>query len=153
MVEDRPKKDFGRRHDVILRYAKGKSLTFNRDAVRIPYQAEGLGRTDDSMWGRHQGISKVYKPHPLGKVPEDWWPMNILNANSPERVGYPTQKPIRLLERILKASSNVGDVVLDPFCGCGTTVHAAQNLAGCGRKVRRSAAVYGASTVSAAFGM
>ena len=47
---------------------------------------------------------------------------------SPERLGYPTQKPVVLLERIIKASSNPGDVVLDPFCGCGTTLHAAQNL-------------------------
>ena len=45
-----------------------------------------------------------------------------------ERLGYPTQKPIGLLERIIKSSSNEGDVVLDPFCGCGTTIHAAQNL-------------------------
>ena len=54
--------------------------------------------------------------------------MNILNANDPERVGYPTQKPVKLLQRILKASSNPGDVVFDPFCGCGTTIHAAQGL-------------------------
>ena len=46
-----------------------------------------------------------------------------------ERLGYPTQKPVGLLERIIKSSSNEGDVVLDPFCGCGTTIHAAQNLA------------------------
>ena len=45
-----------------------------------------------------------------------------------ERLGYPTQKPVALLERIIDASSNPGDVVLDPFCGCGTTVHAAQKL-------------------------
>ena len=52
--------------------------------------------------------------------------MNILNANDPERLGYPTQKPIALIERIIKASSNPGDLVLDPFCGCGTTTHAAE---------------------------
>ncbi len=123
-----PRKDFGRRHDVILRYSIGKEYLFNRDAIRIPYQAEGIGRTDDSMWGRHRGVSKIYKPHPLGKVPEDWWPINTLNANSPERIGYPTQKPLALLERIIKASSNEGDVVLDPFCGCATACVAAENL-------------------------
>ena len=121
-----PKKDFGRRHDVILRYAKSDKYHFVPDAVRIPYQAEGIGRTDDAMWGKHKGTDKIYKPHPLGKVPEDWWPMNILNANDPERLGYPTQKPLALIERIIKASSNPGDVVLDPFCGCGTTTHAAE---------------------------
>ena len=47
---------------------------------------------------------------------------------SRERIGYPTQKPLALLDRIIKASSNEGDVVFDPFCGCGTTIHAAQNL-------------------------
>jgi site-specific DNA-methyltransferase (adenine-specific) len=51
-----------------------------------------------------------------------------LNSQAQERLGYPTQKPLALLERILQASSNEGDVVLDPFCGCGTTVHAAQKL-------------------------
>lgn len=51
-----------------------------------------------------------------------------INSQAQERLGYPTQKPVALLERILSASSNEGDVVLDPFCGCGTTVHAAQKL-------------------------
>ena len=51
-----------------------------------------------------------------------------ISSQAKERLGYPTQKPVALLERILSASSNEGDVVLDPFCGCGTTVHAAQKL-------------------------
>lgn len=123
-----PKKDFGRRHDVILRYSKTEDYLFYPDSVRIPYQAEGLGRTDDAMWGKHKGTDKVYKPHPLGKVPEDWWLMNIINANDPERLGYPTQKPESLLERIINASSRPGDVVLDPFCGCGTSIAVAQRL-------------------------
>jgi DNA modification methylase len=123
-----PRKDFARRHDVILRYSKTKDYDFYPDEIRIPYQAEGLGRTDDAMWGKHKGTNKVYKPHPLGKVPEDWWPMNPLNANDPERIGYPTQKPESLLERIIKASSKRGDVILDPFCGCGTTLAVAERL-------------------------
>ncbi len=57
-----------------------------------------------------------------------WTDIQPLNAKAKERLGYPTQKPVALLERILSASSNPGDVVLDPFCGCGTTVHAAQKL-------------------------
>ena len=126
-----PKKDFGRRHDVIFRYSKSGNYTFIADGIRIPYQAEGLGRTDDAMWGKHKGTDKVYKPNPLGKIPEDWWLMNILNANDPERTGYPTQKPLALLHRIIKASSNEGDIVMDPFCGCATTCVAAQQL---GRK-------------------
>lgn len=123
-----PKKDFGRRHDIILRYSKSEEYFFDPDPVRTPYQAEGIHRKDDSMWGKHKGTDKVYKPHPLGKIPEDWWPINILNANDPERLGYPTQKPESLLERIILASSNERDVVLDPFCGCGTAIAVAQRI-------------------------
>jgi site-specific DNA-methyltransferase (adenine-specific) len=57
-----------------------------------------------------------------------WTDLTTLGGTNPERLGYPTQKPVALLERILIASSNPGDVVLDPFCGCGTTVHAAEKL-------------------------
>ena len=117
---------FGRRHDVIFRYSKTKIYKFNSDAIRIPYQAEGIGRKDDAMWGKHKGTNKVYKPNPLGKIPEDWWLMNVLNANDPERLGYPTQKPAALLERIVQASSDEGDVVLDAYCGCGTSVAVSQ---------------------------
>ncbi len=62
---------------------------------------------------------------PLSDV---WTDIPPLNSQAQERLGYPTQKPLALLERIIAASSNEGDVVLDPFCGCGTAVHAAQKL-------------------------
>jgi len=124
----RPKLDFARKHDVILRYCAATQPTFNADAVRVPYQAEGQGRRDDSMWGRHKGTDRVYRPHPLGKIPEDWWVIHQLNSNAPERVGYPTQKPLALLRRIIEASSNPGDVILDPFCGCATACIAAEQL-------------------------
>jgi len=62
------------------------------------------------------------------KVGNVWNDIKHLQAHAQERLGYPTQKPVALLERILQASSNEGDVILDPFCGCGTTVHAAQKL-------------------------
>jgi DNA modification methylase len=123
-----PKMDFGRRHDTVFRYGKSQQYTFNADEVRIPYQAEGIGRKDDAMWGKHKGIDKVYKPNPLGKIPEDWWIINALNANDPERIGYPTQKPFALLERIVKCASNEGDLVLDPFMGGGTTIAVADKL-------------------------
>jgi site-specific DNA-methyltransferase (adenine-specific) len=57
-----------------------------------------------------------------------WTDFNAINSQAQERLGYPTQKPLALLERIIAASSNEGDVVLDPFCGCGTAIHAAQKL-------------------------
>jgi len=65
------------------------------------------------------------KGMPLGNV---WTDIPPINSMAQERLGYPTQKPLALLERILSASSNEGHVVLDPFCGCGTTVHAAEKL-------------------------
>ena len=57
-----------------------------------------------------------------------WVDINMINPVAKERLGYPTQKPLALLERIIKASSNKGDVVLDPFCGCGTTIDSARRL-------------------------
>jgi site-specific DNA-methyltransferase (adenine-specific) len=72
---------------------------------------------------------KIYLDEALGVPLTDVWAdLPAIHASAPERLGYPTQKPVALLERILSASSNSGDVVLDPFCGCGTTVHAAQKL-------------------------
>jgi DNA modification methylase len=62
---------------------------------------------------------------PIGDVITD---INPIGAQARERLGYPTQKPLKLLERIISASSNKGDIVLDPFCGCGTTIHAAHKL-------------------------
>ena len=66
-----------------------------------------------------------------GKPLDDVWNIPILNSSAKERIGYPTQKPLALLERIIQASSNEGDLVMDAFCGCGTAVDAAAKL---GRK-------------------
>ena len=59
-------------------------------------------------------------------MPDVWTDIPPINSQAAERLGYPTQKPEALLERIIRASSNEGDVVLDPFCGCGTTIAVAQ---------------------------
>jgi len=123
----RPKKGWPRKHDVVLFYTKSSSqhaFTFNSDSVRVPYESSG-GYVSS---GRKVIEGREYKVNPLGKVPEDWWFLSALNRQSKERLGYPTQKPETLLERIIKASSNEGDMVLDPFCGCGTTVAVAQRL-------------------------
>ena len=66
-----------------------------------------------------------------GKAVSDVWSIPIISSSSKERTGYPTQKPLALMRRIIQASSNEGDIVLDPFCGCATTCVAAQQL---GRK-------------------
>jgi site-specific DNA-methyltransferase (adenine-specific) len=72
---------------------------------------------------------KMYADETRGeRLQSIWTDIPPISANAKERLGYPTQKPVALLERIISASSNPGDVVLDPFCGCGTTVHAAEKL-------------------------
>ena len=103
-----------RKHDTILWYAKGDTWTFERDQIdRIPYMAPGL-----------VGPEKAAR----GKLPTDVWWMTIVPPASRERTGYPTQKPVRLLERIVAASSRPGDLVLDPYAGSGTTGVAAARL-------------------------
>ncbi len=72
---------------------------------------------------------KMYEDESKGERLQSLWAdIPPLSANAQERLGYPTQKPLTLLERIIAASSNEGDVILDPFCGCGTAVHAAQKM-------------------------
>lgn len=78
--------------------------------------------------GRYPKLKSYLKAEGGSMVGDIWTDINTIGRTATERLGYPTQKPVALLERILSASSNPGDVVLDPFCGCGTTVHAAQKL-------------------------
>lgn len=111
------KSAFNRKHDTILSYVKGKDYTFNADAVREPYN-ENTVKTFKSS--RKAGFGKVPDLE-RGKVPEDWWYFPVVARLHNERTGYPTQKPIALLERIILASSNPGDIVADFFCGSGTT--------------------------------
>jgi len=120
----RPKKGWAHKHDNILYYTNSNIFTFNADPVRIPYESTG-GYISS---GRKIVKGKEYKVNPLGKIPEDWWFISALNREEKERLGYPTQKPEELLERIIKASSNEGNLILDPFCGCGTTVIVASKL-------------------------
>lgn len=103
----RSKRRWPAKHDNILLYVKDtENYTFNRDAVdRIPYMAPGL-----------VGKKKAER----GKFPTDTWWHTIVGTNSKEKTGYPTQKPIGILKRIVSASSNPGDMVLDFFAGSGT---------------------------------
>jgi site-specific DNA-methyltransferase (adenine-specific) len=73
-------------------------------------------------------LKQYLDERPGTKLQNIWDDIPAINSQAQERLGYPTQKPLALLERIISASSNEGDLVLDPFCGCGTTVHAAQKL-------------------------
>lgn len=118
---------WGRRHDILLFYSKGDTWTFNADPVREEYSPESLERLKYKARSfRANKTYENYEANPLGKHPDDVWPMQPIMPSAKERLGYPTQKPIALLERVILASSNEGDVVLDPFCGCGTALHAAQ---------------------------
>jgi len=119
-------RQFNRKHDNILWYSIGKAWTFNKDEVRIPHADGG-----PHAGGFKGGKSNIDDPKYIvkGKIPEDWWTgIGIAPRSSIEYTGYQTQKPQRLLERIIKASSNPGDVVFDPFCGSGTTVVVAAKL-------------------------
>ena len=124
-----PKKDFGKRHDVIFRYSKTDNYIFNLDDVREEYAEATKERfkyhIGNIRKGKDFGNQEL---NPLGKQPDDWWQIQPLAPSSKERLGYPTQKPESLLERILKASSKEGNWVLDPFCGCGTTVAVSEKL-------------------------
>lgn len=118
------KRYFPPKHDTILFYTKGKNWTFNIEDVRIPYVKTNTGKT--------AGIFKEEATmNPNGKIPEDYWlerrdSMTPVARLKNERTCYPTQKPVSLYERIILASSNEDDVVLDPFCGCATTLVAAE---------------------------
>jgi site-specific DNA-methyltransferase (adenine-specific) len=118
----RSKRFFSRKHDTLLWYARSSRWTFHIDAVRQPYKpTSGYGRS--GIVGRS---GKRYLPHPDGTPVDDVWDIPMVNPLSLERCGFPTQKPERLLERIVLALSSPGDVVLDPFCGSGTTAVVAQ---------------------------
>ncbi len=130
------KRDFPRKHDCILRYASSSGWKFNDEDVRIPYSGTTMARraysegdkgiiSPSAETKKRRGSAAAEKIFGRGKIPEDWWPDIPVLTSHKERVGYPTQKPLALLERIIKASSNEGDVVFDPFCGCATTLVAA----------------------------
>lgn len=108
---------FNRKHDTILAYVKGDDYTFNVDAVREPYNKNTVKTFNSSP---KAGFGKVPDLE-RGKVPEDWWYFPVVARLHNERTGYPTQKPLGLLERVILASSNPGDIVADFFCGSGTT--------------------------------
>lgn len=112
------KLNWGKKHDDLLFYTKKQKYTFNVDKVREEYKwTKGQKRAD----GSNRDLEK-------GKLPDDVFHFHGLMPWAKEATGYPTQKPLVLLERIIEASSNEGDIVLDPFCGCATTCIAAERL-------------------------
>ena len=121
-------KHFHRKHDIILRYTKSENWIFNHDKVRVPYKMIGIGKGDAIFQGgdNRERVEELLKK---GKIPTDWWAddhLTNISAWKKERTGWATQKPLALLKRIILASSNPGDLVLDPFCGCATACVAAE---------------------------
>ena len=134
---------FNAKHNSLLFYAKSKGHKLNKVTETITrdeyvqMKKQQIHIAEDGrewIWG-HAGKGKsheyrIYINEVLskGRHLSTVWRMPIINTSSKERVGYPTQKPLALLERIIKASSNEGDIVLDPFCGCATACVAAEKL-------------------------
>lgn len=118
---------FPKKHDIIFRYTKTTEWIFNYEEISMPYSEETVARThrgagNEGLYlDRNPETKHKNRLKPAGKIPEDWWTIPRLQGNAVERIGYPTQKPELLLERIIQASSNEGDVVADFFGGGGTT--------------------------------
>lgn len=134
-------KKYEKSHETILWYTKTGEYYFDKDPVRQPYSesilkaarldaggrlvySRGMGRD-----GKKLNRKKQSRINPLGKSPPDVW-TEIKGYNPPagEKTGHPTQKPEAILDKIIKSSSKKGDIVLDPFCGCGTTLMSSQRL-------------------------
>ena len=134
-------RNLSRKHDTILFCAKSNRTLVNK--VLVPWgKDEFLSHRHDVkkdengnlfIWTDGGSPGKRYKRMvsnvlKAGKPLDDVWNISLLNSSAKERVGYPTQKPLKLLSRIIKASSNEGDMVLDPFAGCATACVAAERL-------------------------
>ena len=116
------KRHYSKKHDVVFFYSKSENYHIDFSNVRMPRTEKSLARAQNPKGAR-------IAAEDIDKIPTDVFvDIQALNPMAKERTGYPTQKPLALLNRIIAASSNEGDVVMDPFCGCATTCVAAQNL-------------------------
>ena len=124
-------KQFNRKHDVIYWYSKSDRWHFNSNDIRVPYKDENQSLrkafASDGSWSDDD----IAKMRERGRIPDDWWEFSVAarkRVDGVERTAYPTEKPQPLLERIIKASSDEGDIVLDCFAGSGTTPFVAEKL-------------------------
>jgi site-specific DNA-methyltransferase (adenine-specific) len=123
--------DWGRSHESLLHFRKSKNFTFNIDDVRIPYGNHTLKypvhpQAETSQYGK--GKQRVWQPHPGGAKPRDVIEIPTTCNAMHEKTPHPTQKPEELLRKVVLASSNPGDLVIDPFLGSGTTAVVAEQL-------------------------
>ncbi|MFM6022937.1 MAG: DNA-methyltransferase, partial [Dolichospermum sp.] len=126
---------YPRKHDTIFYYCKSSNRLFNDNLVRLKRDTSTMHEPvlKDEFGHKYQRNVKNGKEYRYyldkGVLPNDWWiDIQSLNPSAKERLGYPTQKPEALLERIIKASSNENDIILDAYSGCGTTVAVCQKL-------------------------
>ena len=116
------KNNFPKKHDNIIFYSKTKNYTFNSDCILVPYKKSNSSSGKTSLIGHKTDNRK-------GKIPESWWcDIADLGKVHNQSVGYKTQKPLKLLERIIKASSNENDLVADFYLGSGTTAVVCREL-------------------------
>ncbi len=132
--------DWGRSHESIIHFRKSKKFTFNTDLIRVPYGEHTLRypshpQAESSQYGKGKKKKHVWEPNPLGAkpkdvldIPQDLFDIPTTCNGMHEKTPHPTQKPEELLRKIILASSNIGDIVLDPFCGSGTTAVCADQL-------------------------
>jgi site-specific DNA-methyltransferase (adenine-specific) len=125
--------DWGRSHESILHFRRSREFTFNVDDVRIPYGEHTLKypahpQAETSQYGKAANKDRIWHPHPRGAKPKDVLEIPTTCNGMHEKTPHPTQKPEELLRKIVLASSNPGDVVIDPFLGSGTTAVVAEQL-------------------------
>src|SRR5262249_8894503 len=125
--------DWGRSHESILHLRKGGDFTFNIDDVRIPYGNHTLKypehpQAETSQYGGEKTKDRLWRPHPKGAKPRDVIEVPTTCNGMEEKTSHPTQKPEELLRKFISASSNEGDLIVDPFLGSGTTAVAAEQL-------------------------
>jgi site-specific DNA-methyltransferase (adenine-specific) len=124
--------DWGRSHESLLHLRKGRRFVMNVDSVRVPYNAHTTRyparvQAVSSQYG--QGVRRDrWEPNPLGAKPRDVLELPVICNGMAEKTDHPTQKPEALLERLVAASSNAGELVVDPFAGSGTTLVVAERL-------------------------
>lgn len=133
-------KNWGRSHESILHLRKNKQAIFNVDNVRIPYGNHTLKypihpQAESSQYKNGKKRKYHWRPHPNGAKPKDVFEIPVISNGMEEKTPHPTQKPEELIRKIILASSNEGDLVVDPFSGSGTTLVCAEQLqrkwAGC----------------------
>lgn len=128
--------DWGRSHESILHLRKNNTFKLNIDDIRVPYGAHTLKypshpQAESSQYSNGKLSSRIWTPNPLGGKPKDVIEIPTTCNGMGEKTKHPTQKPEELLRKLILASSNPSDIILDPFSGSGTTLVTAEQL---GRK-------------------